>query len=818
MATVNYNHAQEAIDSLLKILSTLEAEEGLGAVKEKARICHEIADTYNKKYSDQGHTRSYLTQAISFQEYYIDKVEEPAPEDYLGLVDLYRKIALFDMFHGDLESSGKYIKLSESLLLGAKGKIPTVPYNGALFEFYHSNFALSFSVGNLPDADKYWNKAYAISEIEPTLRPMRMNLNAEYSVLYARLGKHAEAIEYAKKGLEIYESEPDGQPHDRFIHFVIRAYFNAGDFEQAIASAQVYEQYKTPAAIQEYLNANPEMVFREVFENILLLADSYRSIYESSNDEADIIKANDWIMVAFNLAEELVLINNGQSIGNTILRPEEKIKSLLLTHELYSEKFGVNREKGIEVLRTLDTYQSSRLHLERIANQLNAVVWEREKEIKNELERINRAIEDGGSNDSLQAEYRNLSFEEVELKAQSKREQILEEYRIGIGKYSAELETLIKEENKTLVTYYHDKTSQAVFAIGMNSEKEFFEQIEVSENFTSSIERFYMLCAEFLTDANALHERDSLGHLLYQCLVEPIEDNLTPAVLVFPLSELSYVNFEALTNNEGDYLVHDYAFSYTTSLFSLIMPTELKETTTDFSAFYPSTYGNDSLAFLHYGKEEVAIAADYFDGAVYENEAATKTAFLNAATNSKIVHIASHSILNVAKPYESYVLFDATQNDSNRLYAYEIFSKSFDADLVVLSSCNSAKGKIEEGIGVVSLSNAMYFAGVPSTVSSMWSAQDKSSSEIMKGFYKYLEQGETKSNSLRKAKLDYLQAADKIKAQPFFWANYVVYGNDKPLFEGGRSTSWVNYLIGGIACLVLFFLGRAYYFKVSKRS
>jgi CHAT domain-containing protein len=65
----------------------------------------------------------------------------------------------------------------------------------------------------------------------------------------------------------------------------------------------------------------------------------------------------------------------------------------------------------------------------------------------------------------------------------------------------------------------------------------------------------------------------------------------------------------------------------------------------------------------------------------------------------------------------------------------------------------------------------------------MWSAQDKSSSKIMVDFYSNLQSGLSKSQSLQKAKVDYLAAADKIKSQPFFWANYVVYGSDQPIYE-----------------------------------
>ncbi len=125
-------------------------------------------------------------------------------------------------------------------------------------------------------------------------------------------------------------------------------------------------------------------------------------------------------------------------------------------------------------------------------------------------------------------------------------------------------------------------------------------------------------------------------------------------------------------------------------------------------------------------------------------------------------------------------------------------------------------GKQEAGTGVVSLANAFYFAGVPSTVGSLWSTQDKSSSDIISVFYSKLKEGETKSKSLQSAKLNYLENADKIKGQPFFWANYVIYGNDLPLFEGENNHFWIWGLIAVGLIGILLFLFR--YLRSSSTS
>ena len=117
---------------------------------------------------------------------------------------------------------------------------------------------------------------------------------------------------------------------------------------------------------------------------------------------------------------------------------------------------------------------------------------------------------------------------------------------------------------------------------------------------------------------------------------------------------------------------------------------------------------------------------------------------------------------------------------------------------------------------MVSVNRAFTYAGVPSIVSSLWSAPDKATQELMTMFYQELKEGSSKDQALRQAKLDYLgrQKMEGLK-HPFFWAGFVVHGNTEPLkFEGTTVDGKMMLLASGL----IFLFGGFLIFKKWKMS
>jgi len=198
---------------------------------------------------------------------------------------------------------------------------------------------------------------------------------------------------------------------------------------------------------------------------------------------------------------------------------------------------------------------------------------------------------------------------------------------------------------------------------------------------------------------------------------------------------------------------------------------------------------NENLYELAYAQEELEFLSDNFKGKFLSGEDAISKAFLNDINKHGIIHLATHGSLNPQNPMLSKIHFyDKT------LTNYELENLKVSPELVVLSACNTANGKIKEGEGVISLSRGFFEAGVKSLQSSLWSIDDYTSSGIMKSMYTYLKKGESKSNSLRLAKLKHLEESDKTRSHPYFWAAMIHIGDPSPIFKSSK-----NNLVFGIS-------------------
>lgn len=116
------------------------------------------------------------------------------------------------------------------------------------------------------------------------------------------------------------------------------------------------------------------------------------------------------------------------------------------------------------------------------------------------------------------------------------------------------------------------------------------------------------------------------------------------------------------------------------------------------------------------------------------------------------------------------------------MYISELYGLNFNAQLAVLSACNTGVGGFQDGGNLVSMHHAFTTAGIPATIASLWNAPDRSTKEIMIAFYKNLQQGHDKATALRQAKLSYLgNNKDENLQHPFYWAGFVLSGDQSPI-------------------------------------
>ena len=151
----------------------------------------------------------------------------------------------------------------------------------------------------------------------------------------------------------------------------------------------------------------------------------------------------------------------------------------------------------------------------------------------------------------------------------------------------------------------------------------------------------------------------------------------------------------------------------------------------------------------------------------------------NIMLEYKIIHFATHGEANTEKPYLSKVVLtqDSSSVEDGMLHANEIYGLNWNADLVTLSACQTAVGKIQNGEGVMDLSRAFFYAGTNNVLASLWSVNDKSTAILMIQFYKnYNNKNMNYAKALQEAKL--IMLASKEYSHPKYWAAFLLIGRN----------------------------------------
>ena len=293
-----------------------------------------------------------------------------------------------------------------------------------------------------------------------------------------------------------------------------------------------------------------------------------------------------------------------------------------------------------------------------------------------------------------------------------------------------------------------------------------------------------------------------------QLLLDGLDLTTYDRLLIVPDGPVAGVPFEAIpATTTSSLLLDDKVISYLPYLlFATLTRTEAPTGRLHaFSPHYDLLPPAGDLA-LRDGETQLigAIAesqyiATLFDGVLHAGSAADKAAFLEHAPNARLLHLAMHANIDTEQPELSYFAFGA---EDERLYVEELYGMRLKADLAVLSACNTGRGEMDEGRGLVSLHRAFTYAGVPATVASLWAVPDAATERIMRRFYERLDAGDDKAVALQRAKQHYLATTDEARFKaPFYWAGFVLYGDTAPI-SGGGGLPWWGYALGLVGLLM----------------
>jgi CHAT domain-containing protein len=297
------------------------------------------------------------------------------------------------------------------------------------------------------------------------------------------------------------------------------------------------------------------------------------------------------------------------------------------------------------------------------------------------------------------------------------------------------------------------------------------------------------------------------------CSFEGIISAPIEHLIIVPDGILYYLPFETLVRDTGrrspkqQYLLELYKISYMPSISSLALLINkriekknqkrlLAVGNPDYSSTIScrdrpnKTYGealreiylNSGFDFssLPYTKREILQISRYFPQDqvdIYLDAEAKEEIIKNTPLKDyQIIHFACHSFQDEKSPFRSALVFslDGDIEEDGFLQVREIYNLSLNADLVVLSACQTGRGKLENGEGILGLPRVFFYAGAKSTISTLWKINDKSTADLMRHFYRYLAEGNDKAQALRLAKLKMIKSKF---THPFFWAGFVLNGD-----------------------------------------
>lgn len=398
-----------------------------------------------------------------------------------------------------------------------------------------------------------------------------------------------------------------------------------------------------------------------------------------------------------------------------------------------------------------------------------------------------------------------------------------------------DIQILLKENNTSVIEYFLSDSLLYFFIIKSDDfiiksfplDKSLNERII---NFRRALKNLYF--EQYITEAYNLYKilflpiENEISNSKKLYLITDGILNYLPFEILISGRIQSQINNNVSKSNNIDfanlpYLLNNYEISYHYSS-ALLAENLMKEETKDLSfvGFAPVFSVNDSAAkfdsvYMNFTNQNnlfrMNIPAEninrdiQFDGKNYsvlkesERELLTiNELFRNKNKNTKIylhkdakeeniksvdikqfnnIHLATHGFINEEKPKLSGLIFSDVYTNSSEdgiLNMEEILNLQLNADLVVLSSCESGLGKVMKGEGIMALTRSFLYAGTKNLIVSLWKVDDKSTTELIINLYKNILDNQSLSAALRKAKLNLIKEGKY--SYPLDWGAFVLIG------------------------------------------
>ncbi|MCJ7581923.1 MAG: CHAT domain-containing protein [Candidatus Aminicenantes bacterium] len=622
------------------------------------------------------------------------------------------------------------------------------------------------------------------------------------STVYTDLKKYSEALRYMLLGLEIAESLKDKEEVAIILLNMGTVFTMQGKYEQA---SEVFDKALDLAyqinekTILWEAHAKAGLAFKEMnnyglaldhFNKSIELIEDIRSKIHLEELKATYLGSDGRIDSYYNLVD--LLLHMSQDFSD-----QDHLKDAFETMEKAKAR------------AFLDRLELSRLEIRR---DVNPDLLDKENILMEEISHINSLlIKPGLDQEQKQIQLNELDEFERELETLNRK------IRLESPSYANLKNLLPVSLEEAQASLPDNSTAYFAYCVGKNCSYSFVitrGRIHVFELPPAEILR-----AEVRDYLQIITDKDSLnfqsGYKLFSLLVQPGLDHGMNRIIFIPDDILHFLPFETLLTQKEKprWLVQDYRISYVPSITSfreiLLRKTgknrgkdilsygnpffgEYEGTENSEVALSPDDTRSDfRLIPLRFSQMEVEKIATLFKKNkrdVYTGEEATETSFKRAdLADYKIIHFATHGLIDNHNPARSSIVLSLRDlsSEDGFLQMREVFDLKMNADLVVLSACQTGLGQYIKGEGIEGINRAFFFAGASSVLMSLWAVNDQASYQFMQRFYTHLRSSDSIVDALRQSKIEMINS-DAL-SHPFYWAGFIVSGHaDKVVFSPGR--------------------------------
>jgi len=537
------------------------------------------------------------------------------------------------------------------------------------------------------------------------------------------------------------------------------------------------------------------------------LSETYLLSYENTNNEKHLQEAIRYALITDKLID--IYHNNSEEEASKLVwrkRVSEVYSRTLRAYYLAQD--AENALNLMEKNKALILYEENALRKQKQALNLPEAIVRRELFLKKRIQSLSKQKE---NTEVFKTQNELIVFQDSLQLVYPNYIKKLDSYH---PKSIPEIQNNIKED-QVVVTYHINvdfgggvyRSPHKGYGIFIAKNKTHFFEMDSLQGFEEKIDRLLHFNSAPLISTDDYQTYNKLSLEVYNTLF-PKEVRTTihdKELIIIPDNYLNKISFESLVVSEDkdttDYLIRNhqvrYQYSYTFHSENNKINTS---STSGLAAFAPIQFTEQSLPSLNNSLSEIQNIGQYFKSNLYESQKATKQNFIDELGNTNILHLATHA--NANDTIAPWIAFS-----DEKLYLDELSLLQNNADLVVLSACNTTVGTVVKGEGVMSLARGFFYGGAKSTVSSLWQVDDKATSYIMDAFYKNLNEGQSKSKALHQAKINYLNNHNGSVLSPHYWASFILIGQNDPIPAPTPTNQIIVVLL-----LVIFILGIVIYY------